>query len=410
MRRRLRILNHHIFYAPEPVGVAAYAAQMCAWLARQGHEVRVVCPPPYYPFWRVQQPYKAWRYQTEILDGVHVTRCPIWIPAQPRGLARVLYAASFALSSLPALAGEIFRRPDVVFVTEPSFLNAIASLAAARCCGALAWMHVQDFELDIALGPGRFRSRWPRRLARLLESSVMRRFDVVSTISSRMMERLGQKGVPEGRRVFFPNWVDTAGIFPMEGPSPLRRELGFPADAVVALYSGSMGAKQGITQLIDAARLLSGHPRVRIVICGDGAGLASSQALAADLPNVSFLPLQPEQRLNALLNLADLHVLPQKPSFADLVMPSKMLGMLASGRPVVATANAGTELASIVSECGVVVPPENPGALAAAIASLAEDPSRRAALGAQARAFVSEHFRRDAVLGEFESKLCSAAA
>ena len=149
--RRLRILNHHIFYAPEPVGVAAYAAQMCAWLARQGHQVRVVCPPPYYPYWRVQQPYKAWRYLTEILDGVHVSRCPIWIPAHPRGLARVLYAASFALSSLPALAREIFRRPDVVFVTEPSFLNAIASLAAARCCGALAWMHVQDFELDIAV-------------------------------------------------------------------------------------------------------------------------------------------------------------------------------------------------------------------------------------------------------------------
>src|SRR5882672_3473708 len=266
MRHHLRILNHHIFYPPEPVGVAAYAGQMCEWLACQGHKVRVICPPPYYPYWEVQQPYKPWRYQSEILCGVHVTRCPIWIPSQPRGITRALYAASFALSSLPALIREMLRRPDVIFVTEPSFLNTVASLAAAKCCGALSWMHVQDFELDIAFDTGQFSASWPRRLVRAIESFVMRRFDVVSTISGRMMERLTAKGVDQRRCVFFPNWVDTAAIFPMAEPSPLRRELAIPDDAVVTLYSGSMGGKQGIEQLIEAARLLVGHPMVRVVI------------------------------------------------------------------------------------------------------------------------------------------------
>jgi colanic acid biosynthesis glycosyl transferase WcaI len=171
-----------------------------------------------------------------------------------------------------------------------------------------------------------------------IESFVMRRFDVVSTISGRMMERLAAKGVDERRRVFFPNWVDTAAIFPMDEASPLRRELDIPDNALVALYSGSMGAKQGIEQLIDAARLLADRPTIRIVICGDGAGLRKLQEAARDLPNVRFLPLQAPDRLNALLNLADVHVLPQKPSVADLVMPSKLIGMLASGRPVIATA------------------------------------------------------------------------
>src|SRR5207244_12886087 len=138
----------------------------------------------------------------------------------------------------------------------------------------------------------------------------------------------------------------------------------------VTLYSGSMGAKQGIEQLIEAARLLAGRPAIRIVICGDGAGLDKLKTMARDLPNVRFLPLQPPERLNALLNLADIHVLPQKPSVADLVMPSKLLGMLASGRPVVVTARQGSELAAVVGQCGVVVPPENPSALAAAIAAL----------------------------------------
>ena len=219
----------------------------------------------------------------------------------------------------------------------------------------------------------------------------MRRFDVVSTISGRMMERLAAKGVAEGRRVFFPNWVDTAAIFPMAEPSPLRRELNIPDDAVVALYSGSMGAKQGIDQLVDAARLLVDRPGIRIVICGAGAGLPKLQAMAQDLPNVRFLPLQPADRLNALLNLADIHILPQKPSVADLVMP-------------------GSEVAELVQRCGVVVPPENPAALAASIAALAEDEPRRARLGAQARSCAERNFEREVILGEFETQLCSATA
>jgi colanic acid biosynthesis glycosyl transferase WcaI len=314
------------------------------------------------------------------------------------------------LSSIPALIREMFRRPDVIFVTEPSFLNAVVSLAAAKCCGALSWMHVQDFELDIAFGMGQFRSRWPRRLARSIESFVMRRFDVVSTISGRMMERLAAKGVAERRRVFFPNWVDTAGIFPTAEPGPLRRELEIPDDAIVALYSGSMGAKQGIEQLVDAARLLVDRPGILIVICGAGAGLTKLQAMAQNLPNVRFLPLQPADQLNALLNVADIHILPQKPSVADLVMPSKLLGMLASGRPVIATAQPGSEVAELVQRCGIVVPPENPVALAAAIASLSEDEPRRTRLGSQARSCAERNFERDVILGEFETKLCSATA
>jgi colanic acid biosynthesis glycosyl transferase WcaI len=124
----MRILVHTIFYRPELTGVAKYTAEMCEWLTARGHEVEVVCPPPYYPQWKVQPGYRQWRYERESLNGVRVTRCPIWLPARPGGIQRILYSLSFLISSLPIMLGKLFRKPDVVFVLEPSFLNAITSL------------------------------------------------------------------------------------------------------------------------------------------------------------------------------------------------------------------------------------------------------------------------------------------
>jgi len=143
---------------------------------------------------------------------------------------------------------------------------------------------------------------------------------------------------------------------------------------VVALYSGNMGEKQGLEIVVEAARILeSDAPNIRFVLCGEGAAKVRMQALAADLSNVLWLPLQPLARLNELLNFVDIHLLPQRADAADLVMPSKLTGMLASGRPVLATAHAGTELAGVVAGCGVVVEPGNVQAFVDALRQLAAD-------------------------------------
>src|SRR5262249_55807376 len=159
-----------------------------------------------------------------------------------------------------------------------------------------------------------------------------------------------------GRSLQFRNWVDTDTIYPIE---PATRER------VTALYSGTTGAKQGLELLIEAARMLRSNGEIELLICGNDTG--DLQRQASDLPNVRFIPLQPPDRLNVLLNEADIHLLPQKPSVADLVMPSKLLGMASSGRPVIATVKVGTEVARAVSSFGIVVPPEDPAALADAI-------------------------------------------
>jgi len=175
---------------------------------------------------------------------------------------------------------------------------------------------------------------------------------------------------------------------------------------VVALYSGNMGGKQGLELLADVARLMQEQePSICFVFCGNGAGRADLVARCQGLSNVRFIDLQPLARLPDLLATADIHLLPQRADAADLVMPSKLTGMLASARPVVATAHPGTELANVVQACGLVVPPENPAAFSDALKLLAAYPVLCERLGAAGFLYAQENLDRDAVLAKFEADL-----
>lgn len=406
----MRILIYGLNFSPELTGIGKYTGEMAEWLAAHGHEVRVITSPPYYPDWKVREGYSGHGYRVEGANsqGFMTYRCPLWVPARPSGLKRLLHLASFAISSLPVLLRQAFWRPDLVWVVEPALFCAPGAWLIARLSGARCWLHIQDYEVDAAFDLGLLKGERLRRWVTASERWLMRRFDRVSTISKRMIERALSKGIDPARITLFPNWVDISGIQPLTQPSSFRAELGIPNEAVVALYSGNMGNKQGLEILADAARLLQNQPHLHFVFCGNGAGRDDLIQRTAGLERVYFLDLQPLERLSDLLGLADLHLLPQRADAADLVMPSKLTGMLASGRPVVATAHPGTELASVVSRCGVIVPPEEPPVFAAAIAALAADSERRRALGAAGRRFAEDHLAHDAVLQSFveEAEQC----
>ncbi len=397
----VKILIHSINYFPELTGVGKYTGEMAEWLAARGHEVRVVTAPPYYPEWKVEKAYSGLRYAKENINGVTVCRCPLWVPSKPSGLKRILHLASFALSSFAVVLGQVFWRPDVVFVVEPPLFCALSALLLARLCGAKSWLHVQDFEVDAAFALGLLPSGRIRNLVLFVESFLLQHFDRVSTIASKMAECLESKSVDPGKVFLFPNWVDTRAIYPLES-SPMKGELGFSEDETVCLYSGNMGEKQGLEILIEVARLLADESSIRFVLCGNGGVRERLFESGKNIPNIIWLPLQPVERLNQLLNLADIHLLPQRADAADLVMPSKLTGMLSSGRPIIATVNTDTEIARIVTQCGRIVEPGNAQDLAKAIIELAFDKTLRISLGNEARRLALEYFERDAVLTRFE--------
>jgi colanic acid biosynthesis glycosyl transferase WcaI len=392
----MRILIYSANFAPEPTGIGRYSGDMAGWLAEHGHEVRVVCAPPYYPAWQVDRQYRWPPYRREQWRGVDVWRTPLWVPKAPNGVTRLLHLLSFAITSFPVMLWQIAWRPDVVLTVAPAFMCAPAGLLTAWLCRAKCWLHLQDFEVDVAFRMGLLKGRLLQRIALRMESSLLRRFDTVSTISGRMMERLCSKGVTAGKTRYLPNWVDLTQTKPKNGG--YRTQLGIPMDAVVVLFSGTLSGKQGLMVIPDAAKRLQSRRDIVFVVCGDGVMKSEIEAAAAGLANVRFMPLQPAGRVPDLLAIADIHLLPQSPDAADLVLPSKLSGMLASGQPVIATCRAGTEISEIVSQCGLVVPPENGMALAHAITELADDPVTRKLLGRRARAFAENNFERDAVL------------
>lgn len=348
------------------------------------------------------------------MGGVRVTRSPLYVPAKAIGLRRVLHLMSFALTSAaPAKLLGLFWRPDVVFVVEPTAFVAPAGLAAAWFGRAVSWLHIQDFEFDAAFDM-HFLPKSLAAPARASERWLLRRFNTVSTISPRMADRLAAKGIPVDKVVEFPNWVDTKRITPDADGASFRAEIGIEPEAIVALYSGNIGEKQGIDQIASAVQAVvaarqDGDPPVRFMIAGAGAGRdVIENAMRTHGLNdqlLKLMPLQPEAKLPALLAMADIHLLPQKAEAADLVMPSKLGGMLSSGRPVVASADPGTQIARMVTGCGTVVAPADGPAMGAAVLALARDPESRRRLGAAARAAAESEWERDAVLQRFEEAL-----
>jgi len=397
-------------YAPELTGTGKYTAEMAEALAAAGHEVRVVCGPPYYPAWQIEEGYSGCHYRSELVRGVQVRRVPLWVPRQPGGAKRLLHLASFALAALPVMLRQALWRPDVVMAVAPGLMGAPGAWLAARLAGARCWLHVQDFEVDAAFELGLLRGARARGIALAVERLLLRRFDVVSSISDKMVGNAARKGVPAPRLYLLPNWVDTQAIVPLGRPSRLRQALGIGDRQKVVLYAGNMGAKQGLEVLMYAAAALAGDPGITFVFCGNGPARAELELHCAGLDNCRFLPLQPTDALNELLNLADIHVLPQRGGAADLVMPSKLTGMLASGRAIVAMADPGTELHTALQGRGVAVPPEDVEALAAAIRRLARDADLRAALGAAARAYAVGNLSAPAVLGRLDTRLRALCA
>ena len=395
-------------YAPEPIGIGPYSQGWAEALAARGHEVHVVCGVPFYPQW---QPYLGYTSDFGWSEeaGVRVLRVPHYIPANPGGIRRLAHQASFARNLGKGLGMAARKgRPDAVVAIAPALLAAPTVARHADAHGAVSWLHVQDFEVAAALATGLL-PRWLGKPGGAFERQAMRRFAYASSIAPKMVQRLADVRGTDRNVHELRNWAEPeVGRETAQGLQ-MRQKLGLP-QGTLALYSGNLARKQGVGIILDAAKAMQGPADLHFVVCGEGPAAGDVEQAAKAFPNLHFRPLQPRAELPDLLDMADMHLLPQIAGAADLVLPSKLANMLASGRPVVATADPGTSLAAEVDGCGRVVPAGDVAAFVRAIGELHASSAERSALGQAARERAQARWEKSSLVDRFAEALEQAIA
>lgn len=401
----MKILVYGINYSPELTGIGKYTGEMVEWMAQQGHEVRVITAPPYYPEWQVGAKYSSWRYRRENGDAT-VWRCPLYVPKQPSTLKRLIHLGSFALSSFFPLMAQRRWKPDRIIGVVPTLFCTPGMRLLAKLSGARTLLHIQDYEVDAMLGlgmAGSGRSGKVAKLASAFERSGLHNVDNVSTISRSMMNKACEKGVAPEKVIFFPNWSEVSRFreVPETLVTALRQRLGLPDERKIILYSGNIGEKQGLESVIAAAEQLREQPWL-FAIVGQGGGKARLEKMAAErgLDNVKFLPLQSYEDLPALLAIGDCHLVIQKRGAADAVLPSKLTNILAVGGNAVITAEPQTELGQLCLDnpgIAVCVTPESVPSLVDGIEQALTMPKRNVV----ARAWAERSLDKEHVLNQF---------
>lgn len=405
----MRILIQGINYAPELTGIGKYTGEMAEKLAEEGHDVTVITAPPYYPEWKVHASYKKKGWYVEHSKGVRIYRVPLYVPSKVSSLKRIIHEFSFLSATVPIWFSFLFKKKyDIIFSIAPPFHLSFMPLVYGKLRSAPVISHIQDLQIDAAKELGMIKNKKFLNLMFSLERFILRHSANVTTISNGMMRNIRRKGIADEKTTVLPNWVDTDFISPLPVEASLRNKFNIPLTDKVVMYSGNLGEKQGLEIIMDVAENFRKRTDLHFLIVGSGGMKDELQKLAADkaLSNIHFHPLQPYEELNALLASADVHLVLQKKSAADLVMPSKLSGILAAGGCAVVTASPGTYLCDIVeaNQIGVVVEPESVSALTSAIND-SLDGAHVAACRRNARLFAEQNLAKEQILMRLESHL-----
>jgi colanic acid biosynthesis glycosyl transferase WcaI len=194
-----------------------------------------------------------------------------------------------------------------------------------------------------------------------IELYIFKNVDEISSISKNMISKLVKQS--NKNVTFFPNWVDNKSFYPIENSKLNREKWGFSENDKIVLYSGSIGEKQGLNQLIELAQFYQSNEKIKFMVASSGSYSIKLQSEVNELniTNIYFLPLQPKEVFNEFLNIADVHLVLQKKNAADLVMPSKLTTIMAIGGLAIVSCEKGTELYELINDnkLGILVEPEN---------------------------------------------------
>jgi colanic acid biosynthesis glycosyl transferase WcaI len=401
----MKVFVYGINYAPELSGIGKYTGELAEWLAEQTHQVEVFTGKPYYPEWQVHPSYKKKWWYTECVNKVKIHRSPLYVPKQLNSLKRIWHEFSFIICLIPFWFVSLFqKKADIVIVIAPPFHLGLLALCYAKLKRTKILYHVQDLQVDAAKDMAMIKNTWALRLMFKLEAFIMKHVDYVSTISDGMVNKIKAKGISTSTIFLFPNWVDTHFMTPKNVDDSMRKELQISMNDFVVMYSGNLGEKQGLENMLYVAEKFQSEKQVLFLVVGSGGNKEKlmQQASQSNLTNVRFIDLQAHEKFPSLLAVADVHLVLQKASASDLMMPSKLTGILSVGGYSIVTALEHTSLHGVIhyNQVGDVILPDDLEALYNAIAKAIHKDLKPYKLNA--RTYALNHLEKTKLLSEFE--------
>lgn len=389
-------------FFPEDTAIGLYTTQLAEYLIKKGFEVQVITGFPYYPKWKIADDYRDKpKNYVEYHNGIKIIRYRPYIPENPTFLKRILLLLDFTYGTFKNSFK--IKKTDLVLTIVPFTTSIFVGNKIAKRNKAKHWVHIQDFEFDAAHETKlTSKAGFLFKILYKIEKTLLQKADVISTISYAMLSKLQKKVGNDKKTYLIPNWVDVNFI----NPEKAKPHKYLSSDKFKILYAGNIGQKQDWLLLKKIAEQLN-PKEVEIVIVGDGAAKKEVEKKLGQLSHVHFYPPVPFDELNDLLCSADVHILCQKNEVVDTVMPSKILGMMASQKPSVIAGNEKSEVAKIIkkSKGGYYFKNTETDQMLEAIRKLKTDSKLREVTGQNARQYVQKNFDSQKILENFVQKI-----
>ncbi|HIB36727.1 WcaI family glycosyltransferase, partial [Mesonia sp.] len=331
------------FY-PENTAIGLYSTQFAEYLNDNGYNVSVITAFPYYPQWRISENYKSKpKFLKENYKGISIYRYKQYTPSNPTFLKRIVHILDFTIGSY--FNTKKTQDCDLVISVIPFTTSALLGNFLSKKHKSKSWIHIQDFEFDAAFQSGLAFNKKGSFLYKLLmkfERNVLNKADKVSTISYSMIKKLQSKTA--STTYFFPNWIDSQTIDPKKAKQhPLTASKKFKI-----LYSGSIADKQNWNLFLEIVENINSQ-EYEFILVGDGSAKVNLEEELKAF-NIKIHPPVSYETLNDLLCGTDLHFLFQKEEILDTVMPSKILGMMASAKPSIVTGHKDSEVHKVLRD------------------------------------------------------------
>lgn len=404
----MRIMVITLQYMPDGGPSAPLFTMLSKGLVQRGHEVTVIAAVPHYPSGHVANGFRQWRIKCSYEDRVNVIRVPVPSIQRSSLPQRLLQFVCFQLGA--ALAG-IIQVYDVLLVSNPALETWLPFTVLGPVRHKPAVFSVHDVYPDVGVDLGIFHHKAVITAIALMERFCLNHSCYVRILSDSFFKPVVSLGIPREKIALIYDWVDTDFIKPLPKNNSFARDHHLDSHFVI-LYAGNIGLSQGLEHVLIAAELLKDHEEITFVFVGDGAGRNHliAQAFKQKIGNVRFLPFQPRSRLPEVLAMANISLITLKKGIGAVSLPSKCFSILASGRPLLASVDEGSDTWNLVqrSQAGICVPPEDPGAIAKAIIDLKSDEHLRESFGKNGRKYALQYHSTQAAAEKFEQLFFSS--